>query len=115
MKIKEETLNKIEQDRKIQYFRYDYLLHISGKFVFSHILLFFLFLILAAKFSPCIVLLTIPCIISWNYFILFDKKRLIYKDIYKPQRYEYIGALFQTITVGVFICYAIWKTYERMF
>lgn len=111
MKIKEETLKRWEQDRKVQYFQYDYLSHISRKFVFWHIVLFIGSLILAAKVTPWMAMLAIPCIISWNYFVLFDRRRLIYKDSYKPQRYEYIWTLFQTITFATFICYAVWKSY----
>lgn len=50
----------------------------------------------------------IPCIISWNYFFLFDKKRRVYKDSYSPQTWECFGTIVASLLFrGIVILFLI--------
>ena len=95
-RMKEETIENIRRDWKVQTFQYDYISHLKYGFSFTHFMIFTssFFLMFVHTFLG---LLAIPCMVSWNYFVFFDKSRKVYKDSYVPMRYELIGTLFTTI------------------
>lgn len=101
--MEDEMRERIRQNWKIQTLQYDYLAHLKWWFVFSHFILFAFSWILMCVLHDGFMLIQIPCMASWDYFVLFDKKRRVYKDPYIPQRYEYVGTMFTTIGFGVMI------------
>ena len=98
---------RIQQSWKIQTFQYDYLAHLKGRFILCHFLLFAFSWILMCVLHDSFLLTQIMCMASWDYFVLFDKKRRTDKDPYIPQRYEYVGTLITTIGFGVMILLVI--------
>jgi len=104
MKIKESTIERIKQDWKTQTFQFDYIPHLKRKFVVGYLLFYITTWVLMGVFKHDVFLLTqIPCLLSWNYFVFFDRKRKAYKDLYKPQRWEYTGTLLGTMGFSVMI------------
>lgn len=92
----------------MQTFQYDYVLHMKRKFVIAHLLFLVVTWVLAGILKRDIFLLMqVPCLLSWDYFALFDKKHAAYKDEYQVLRYERIGTMTTTIGFGVLICIII--------
>lgn len=94
--MKEETIENIRRGWKVQTFQYDYISHLKYGFSFAHFMIFTssFFLMFVHTFLG---LLAVPCMVSWNYFVFFDKRRKMYKDSYVPLRYELMGTLFATV------------------
>ena len=109
--MKEETIENIRRSWKVQTFQYDYISHIKGKFVFIHLLVFVSSWILIATIHHHFGLLLVPCMVSWDYFVFFDKSRMAYKDSYMPVRYELIGTLFTTILFCLFFVFSFVSNY----
>lgn len=99
--MNEKTIERIRHGWKVQTFQYDYISHIKGKFVVVHLTAFIFIWLLIGCIHHYLGLLFVPCAISWNYFIFFDKGRKAYKDSYVPLREERIGTLFTTIAFCV--------------
>ena len=93
--MKEKTIENIRRSWKIQTFQYDYISHVKERFLFFHFI-GFIFSFILIFVHPFCGLLAIPCLVSWNYLMFFDKRRRAYKDLYTPMRYECIGTLFTT-------------------
>lgn len=111
MNIKEKMVKRIQQSWKIQTFQYTYVSHISKKFTVVHFFFFVLaFVLMGLLRHEAFFLLQIPCILSWNYFVFFDKKRRVYCDAYKPERYEFIGTMLTSIGFGFMILLMVFKT-----
>lgn len=45
-------------------------------------------------------LLSVPCVLTWDYLLLFDGKRRIFVDDYRLETYEKIG----TASTSLLIC-----------
>ena len=97
-----ETIENIKIMWKLQTWRFDYFLHIKQSVVIWHVVFIVLSLVLC-WIHPYIGLCTIPCMISWNYLLLFDRTRRAYKDSYFPQRYEYVGTIVATLIFSTII------------
>lgn len=109
--MREETMENIRRSWKIQTFQYDYLSHIKGRFVLLYLILFGI-AIFAIWLHQCMCILLVPCMLSWIYFIFFDRKRRVYKDSYRPQKYELLGTLFYTVIFSVFLCYMCYMSFR---
>ena len=108
MKIKEETIERIKQDWKIQTFQFDYIPHLKKRFVVGYLLFYiFTWVLMGVLKDDVFLLMQIPCLLSWNYFVFFDRKRKAYKDLYKPHKWEHMGTMFGTIGFSVMILLAI--------
>ena len=104
MKISDKIIKGVKEDWKVQTFQYDYLSHLKKKFVVGHFSFYLLTWVLMGLLQKDFFLfLQIPCMASWNYFVFFDRKRKAYKDLYKPQRWEYTGTLLGTMGFSVMI------------
>ena len=101
--MKEETIENIRRGWKVQTFQYDYISHVKERFLFFHFI-GFIFSFILIFVHPFCGLLAIPCLVSWNYLMFFDKRRRAYKDLYTPMRYECIGTLFTTFFYCTLIC-----------
>ena len=78
--------------------------HLKKKFVIGCFLFCITTWVLAGVLNRDIFLsVQILCLLSWNHFVLFDKKRKAYKDLCKPQRWECMGTLFGTIGFSVML------------
>ncbi len=99
--MKEKTIERIRRGWKAQTFQYDYISHIKGNFIAIHLAAFISIWFLIGCIHHYLGLLFVPCAVSWNYFIFFDKRRMVYKDSYVPLREERIGTLFTTIAFCV--------------
>ena len=67
-----------------------------------HVTVFIGMLLLCYFLTP-FGLLSVPCVISWDYFVLFDKKRRVFKDDYKLKRYEFIGTIWASIVISTVV------------
>jgi len=83
----------------MQHLQFEYPSHAKPKMVNRHFFVFFLLLLLCCV-HRYIGFAVIPCIISWNYFFLFDKKRRVYKDSYSPKVWEYFGTISASLLIG---------------
>ncbi len=100
--MKKRIIEAIRELSNIQTCNFEYWPHLKPCVVRWHLGLCIVSLLMC-YFHRYIGLLSVPCMISWDYFILFDKKRRAYKDDYKPQQYEYIGTIRATIISCVII------------
>jgi len=94
--MKQRIVDSIKEDWCIQTCQFEYWSHIKKSFIVWHLAAFIGSLLLCF-FARYLGLLSVPCLISWDYLALFDKKYRIYKDGYRPQRYEYIGTIWATL------------------
>ncbi len=99
--MKEKIIESIRRGWKVQTFQYDYIFHIKGIFVVVHLGAFIFIWFLIGYIHHYLGLLFVPCAVSWNYFIFFDRGRKVYKDSYVPLREERIGTMFTTIVFCV--------------
>ena len=113
--MQEETIERIRRGWKVQTFQYDYISHIKGKFVITHFFVFIFIWFLIGCLHHYWGLLFIPCAVSWNYFIFFDKTRVMYNDSYLPLRYERICTLFTTIAFCMFFVFSFIADYFQLF
>ena len=104
--MKEETIERIRLSWRAQTLQFDYPSHVKHGVILLHFVIAILSLLLCYVHTY-FGLGVIPCMISWNYFFLFDKKRRVYKDSYMPQRYEYVGTIFATIVFTSFLLHMI--------
>lgn len=91
--------------------QFEYWSHLKGAFVSWHLIAFIASL-LATPFSAFFGAGCVLCLVSWNYFVLFDKNRRIYKDGYLPKRYEIIGTIWATIVLGIVIVGFLFSSYD---
>ena len=87
---------------KMQKLQYDYILCIKKSFLFVHLLCLMLTFVLA-YFHIRLILLGIPILLSWNYFVFFDKSYYAYRKPYKPKTWEYIGTFTQTLFIIIWL------------
>lgn len=104
--MREKTIERIRLGWKIQTLQFEYPSHAKQEVVLWHFVIVILSLLLCYvhKYFGFGV---IPCMISWNYLFLFDKKRKAYRDSYVPKRYEYVGTIFATIIFTNFLLHMI--------
>ena len=100
--MKQEVIDVVKEDWRIQTCQFEYLPHLKLGFVMWHLVVFIGALLLC-YFSPHLGLLSIPCVISWNYFVLLDKKRRVFKGNYRLKRYEFIGTIWASIVISAVI------------
>ena len=100
--MKQKIIDSIKEDWRIQTCQFEYWSHLKWNFVLWHLVLF-IGSLLSCFLSRFCGLASIPCMISWDYFVLIDKKRLIYKDEYRPQKYEIIGTIWATLVTTIVI------------
>ncbi len=96
----QKIIDSIRLSWKAQTLQFDYPFHAKRRVILWHVAAISISLLLC-YIHPYIGIGAIPCMISWNYLFLFDKKRRVYKDSYSPKRYEYIGTLFATIIISI--------------
>ena len=105
--MKQKIIDAIKEDWRIQTCQFEYLPHLKLGFAMWHLAVCIGALLLC-YFSPYLGFLCIPCVLSWNYFVLFDKKRRVFKDNYRLKRYEFIGTIWASILIStVIVCLII--------
>ena len=100
--MKQRIVDTIKEDWRVQTCQFEYLSHLKLGFVMWHVAVFIGMLLLCYFLTP-LGLLSVPCVISWDYFVLVDKKRHVFKDDYKLQRYEFIGTIWASIVISAVI------------
>lgn len=95
-------IDAIKEDWRIQTGQFEYLPHLKSRFAMWHLVVF-AGTLLSCFILPLLGLLSVPCVISWNYFILFDKRRRAFKDDYRLKRYEFIGTMWASFVVSAVI------------
>ena len=100
--MKQRIIDAIKKDWRIQTCHFEYLPHLRLGFVMWHVVVFVGLLLLCCFLTP-LGLLSVPCVVSWDYFVLFDKKRRAFKDDYKLQRYEFIGTTWASIVISAVV------------
>ena len=100
--MKQKIIDSIKEDWRIQTCQFEYLSHLKLNFVLWHLVLFIGLLLSCFLLRYC-GLASVSCMISWDYFVLVDKKRRIYKDEYRPQKYEISGTIWVTLVSSVVI------------
>ena len=100
--MKQKNIDAIKEDWRIQTCQFEYLPHLKFGFVMWHVAVFTGTLPLCF-FLPSLGLLSVPSVISWDYFVLFDKKRRVFKDDYRLKRYEFIGTIWTSIVISTVI------------
>jgi hypothetical protein len=100
--MKQRLIDSIKEDWRIQTCHFEYLPHLKLGFVRWHVAVFTGMLLLS-YFLTSLGLLSVPCVISWDYFVLFDKKHRVFKDDYKVKRYEFIGTIWASIVISAVI------------
>ena len=100
--MKQKNIDAIKEDWRIQTCQFEYLPHLKFGFVMWHVAVFTGTLLLCF-FLPSLGLLSVPSVISWDYFVLFDKKRRVFKDDYRLKRYEFIGTIWTSIVISTVI------------
>ena len=100
--MKQRIIDLIKEDWLIQTCQFEYMSHLKRGFVLWHLAVF-TGTLLSCFFLRYLGLLSVPCMLSWNYFVLFDKKRRIFKDDYGLKRYEFIGTVWASLVVSVVI------------
>lgn len=63
----------------------------------------FVGLLLMAFVSRFCALLSVPCVLAWDYLILFDGKRRIFVDDYRLETYEMIGTASTILLICVLV------------
>ena len=96
--MKHRIVELIKEDWRIQTCQFEYLPHLKLGFVMWHVAVF-TGTLLSCYFLPSFGLLSVPCVVSWDYFILFDKKHRVFKDGYRLKRYEIIGTIWASIVI----------------
>lgn len=97
--MKDKIIEQLKIGWQMQHLQFEYPSHAKPKMVNRHFFVFFLLLLLCCV-HRYIGFAVIPCIISWNYFFLFDKKRRVYKDSYSPKVWEYFGTISASLLIG---------------
>lgn len=105
--MKRKILEDIRKSWKIQTFQFDYLSHVKQSVLYMHLFSFVLCFGIGVKVVYAL-LGCIPCMLSFDFFVLFDKKRRAYFDSYVPQRYEWIGTIYATVVVSIVILGIVW-------
>ena len=105
--MKRKLLEDIRKSWKIQMFQFDYLSHMKQKVLYMHLFCFVLCLGIGTKVVYAL-LGSIPCMLSFDFLVLFDKKRRAYLDSYVPQRYERIGTIYATVVVSIVVLGFVW-------
>lgn len=100
--MNQRIINAIKEDWRIQTGQFEYLPHLKFRFAMWHLVVF-VGTLLSCFILPCLGLLSVPCVISWNYFVLFDKRRHAFKDDYRLKRYELIGTIWASFVVAAVI------------
>lgn len=95
-------IDTIKEDWRIQTCQFEYLPHLKWGFVMWQVVAFIGMLLLCC-FLPSLGLLSVLCVISWVYFVLFDKKRRVFKDDYKLKRYEFFGTIWASVVISAVI------------
>lgn len=98
-KLKQRVLNAVKEDWCMQTCQFEYLHHLKPRFSIWHSAAFTGALLLCFL-STCLGLLSILPLVSWNYYVLFDKKRRAFKDDYRLQRYEFIGTIWASFLMS---------------
>ena len=100
--MKQKIIDAIKEDWRIQTCQFEYLPHLKFGFAMWHVAVFTGTLLLCF-FLPSLGLLSVPSVISWDYFVLFDKKHRMFKDDYRLKRYEFIGTIWASIVISAVI------------
>lgn len=82
---------------KIQHLQFEYFQHIKYKVKYGYLFLIIFLLIGAFLLSPYVALGIIPCLLSWDYFVLLDGKKRVYEVVYSPKCWERVGTLLATL------------------
>ena len=90
--MKQSIVDAVKEDWRIQTCQFEYLPHLKLGFVMWHVGVFIGMLLLCWFLAP-LGLLSVLCVISWNSFVLFERKHRVLKEDYKLQRYEIIGTV----------------------
>lgn len=93
---REKLVSGLKESFKMQMLQFDYLRHVKGRVVRYH-LAYIVGCLLLNVWLPHAGLCSLAGLVSWNYFFLFDRKRRVYSDAYRPQRWEYVGTLCATV------------------
>jgi hypothetical protein len=109
--MKRGIIDSIKEDWLSLTCQFEYWSHLKGIYVLWHLIAFIASL-LASPFLPLLGAGCILCLISWNYFVLFDRRRRGYKDGYLPKRYEIIGTIWATIVLGIVIVGFLFPSYD---
>ena len=96
--MKQRIIDAIKEDWRIQTCQFEYLPHLKLGFVIWHVAVFIGMLLLCC-FLTHLGLLSVPCVISWDYFVLLDKKHRVFKDDYRLKKYEFIGTIWASIVI----------------
>lgn len=97
--MKEKIIEQLKIGWRMQHLQFEYPSHAKPKIVARHLFAVLLSLLLCYV-HRYIGFGVIPCIISWNYFFLFDKKKRVYADSYSPQVWEYFGTISASLLFG---------------
>jgi hypothetical protein len=97
--MKEKIIEQLKIGWRMQHLQFEYPSHAKPKIVARHLFAILLSLLLCYV-HRYIGFGVLPCIISWNYFFLFDKKKRVYADSYSPQVWEYFGTISASLLFG---------------
>lgn len=100
--MSQQTVEFIKIVWRIQTCQFEYLAHIKTSAILWCVIAF-LGSLLSGLFLCYLGLAGVLCVMFWNYLVLFDKTCRVYRDGYRPQRWEYIG----TIWVSFIVCSVI--------
>lgn len=96
--MKQKVIDAVKEDWRIRTCQFEYLPHLKLCFVMWHMAVFTGTLLLCS-FLPSLGLLSVPCVISWDYFVLLDKNHRVFKDDYRLKKYEFIGTIWASIVI----------------
>lgn len=99
---REKTVLSLKEAFKMQMLQFDYPRHAKDWVVFIHLAYILACLVLNVWISH-VGLCSLAGLASWNYFLLFDMKRCVYRDAYRPKPWEYVGTLVATVIFAVLI------------
>ena len=96
---RQDIIDDIVKLGRMQTGRYVYWSHLKRGYCLWFLSAFVGFLLMAFVSRFC-ALLSVPCVLAWDYLILFDVKRRIFVDDYRLETYEKIG----TASTSLLIC-----------
>lgn len=88
---------------KIQHMQFEYFQHIKYRVKYGYLFLIIFLLAGTWLLSPYVAFGIIPCLISWDYFVLLDGRKRVYEVAYSPKRWEWVGTILATLLVFLVI------------